>query len=333
MFVALHCVPLCRCRYTTNTPHPKSGLLDVYCKTYSAACRILAKVRGPIVGDYLVRESKGSYVITLYATNKTFIHNQLRQKSDGKFFEVQGKHVVAATTLEDVLQHYVGTKEEASLHLGHTLAKESALKHAQAKLAKNKAKKGTQIRASNVFEEPDLAISSDGNTLRRGSVHRTNPLLDMANNAENDYAGYSAVGAQGAQVTGDENLPVRHLWTTAFRLVNPYVLLYGVASLLRCVLSYTYREINCRIMWELTISNNGQAYGEITMKLHPTAGMDGARFYDSHGDSHATADRLGTIESFRRGSGELKLYGEHLPDMPITGAPCIHCTCSARCLP
>ena len=180
-------------------------LLDTYCEVYSALCCVLAKIRGPIVGDYLLRESKGSHVITLYATNKTFIHNKLRQNSDGKSFEVQGKHVVAAATLEDVLQHYVSTKAEASLHLGCALAKESALRSARAKLAKQKANKAAEIRSSGVFEEPDLVLSSDGNTLRRGSVHRTNPLADMANNADDVYNNF---GAQGSNLMGDENLPV-----------------------------------------------------------------------------------------------------------------------------
>ena len=70
--------------------------------------------RGNIAGDFVVRESKGIHVISVWS-GATHVHNEIAEAGRSGF-DVNGKHTVTgASTVIELLEHYLAAPEDALL--------------------------------------------------------------------------------------------------------------------------------------------------------------------------------------------------------------------------
>ena len=80
----------------------------------------LLRAHSAVAGNYLLRTSKNSLVLSI-ETGKKVVHNKLHGDANAGTFTINGKQVVQALSIQELVHYYLQAPLEAAQHLGSAL--------------------------------------------------------------------------------------------------------------------------------------------------------------------------------------------------------------------
>ena len=103
----------------SDRPYDKQGICMLGNMTREDAEQLL-RAHGAVAGNYLLRTSKNSLVLSL-ETGKKVVHNKLYGDANAGTFTINGKQVVQVLSIQELVHYYLQAPLEAAQHLGSAL--------------------------------------------------------------------------------------------------------------------------------------------------------------------------------------------------------------------